>query len=164
MKAKAEEMKREQVRYESAALCLMNELSEAADRNGWHFHDDAECNVWEVLSTAAELLDDLRLLNAYEATALVQMLVHYRVWAERQGTSTDKETAAFAQSAVLAVLRNNHKLAVHASAAQACVSAFNAYSDMMSDRRARDWEEEDAAKKAESHNLSTPTGGKGVLS
>lgn len=164
MKSKAEEMTREQLRYESAALCLMNELAAAADRCGWHFHDDAEENVWEVLTTAGELLDDLKTLNVYEVSALVQMLVHYSVWAQTSGTADDRETAVFARTAVKSVLCNNHRLATDASAATAVVSAVNGYDDYMSVRRTRDCEEENAAKNADTLNRSTLTSGKEVLS
>lgn len=170
MKAKAEakettrEQLREQIRYESAALCLMNELAEAADRCGWHFHDEAEANVWELLTCVGELLDDLETLNVQEITALVQMLVQHRVWAHTQGTSADRETAILAGAAAKKALRNSHRLTADASAAQAVVSAINGYDDMMSARRKCDWEEEKAAEADAALNPqpSTLTGGKEV--
>ena len=171
MKAKAEEMTREQIRYESAALCLMNELTEAADRCGWHFHDDAESNAWELLDTAADLLEELELLFPAKVSALVQMLAHYRVWAQTQGTQADRETAQEAERAVTAVLRNNQRLTYCGSAVTACMSAFNGYGMMITARRKCDWEEEKAAEAStpdtptpSTPSRSTLTGGKEVLS
>ena len=85
-KAKAEEMTREQLRYESAALCLMNELAEAADRCGWAFHDDGESNAWELLEAVGDLLEETEMLFPAKVSALVRMLAHYRAWAQANGT------------------------------------------------------------------------------
>ena len=68
-KAKAEEMTREQLRYESAALCLMNELAEAADRCGWAFHDDGESNAWELLEAVGDLLEETEMLFPAKVSA-----------------------------------------------------------------------------------------------
>lgn len=162
-KAKAEEMTREQRRYESAALCLMNELAEAADRCGWAFHDDGESNAMELLGAVADLLEELGLLFPAKVAALVQMLAHYRAWAQANGTQSDRETAQEAEAAVLTALRNNQRLTYCGSAVTACISAFNGYCDMVSDRRKRDREEEEAAK-ADTPAPRALTSGKEVLS
>ena len=162
-KAKAEEMTRERLRYESAALCLMNELAAAADRCGWAFHDDGESNAMELLGAVADLLEETEMLFPAKVSALVRMLAHYRAWAQANGTQSDRETAREAEAAVLTALRNNQRLTYCASAASACISAFNGYCDMISDRRKRDLEEEGAAK-ADTPTPSTLTSGKEVLS
>lgn len=169
-KAKAEEMTREQLRYESAALCLMNELAAAADRCGWAFHDDGESNAMEMLEAVADLLEavadlleELGLLFPAKVAALVRMLAHYRAWAQANGTQSDRETAHEAEAAVLTALRNNQRLTYCGSAASACISAFNGYCDMISDRRKRDLEEEEAAK-ADTPTPRALTSGKEVLS
>lgn len=161
-KAKAEEMTREQLRYESAALCLMNELAAAAGRCGWAFHDDGESNAWELLEAVGDLLEETEMLFPAKVSALVRMLAHYRAWAQANGTQSDRETAQEAEAAVVAALRNNQRLTYCASAVTACVSAFGGYGNMMSDRRKRDWEEEEA--EASTPTPSTPASGKEVLS
>ncbi len=161
-KAKAKEMTREQLRYESAALCLMNELAEAAGRCGWAFHDDGESNAWELLEAVADLLEELELLFPAKVSALVQMLAHYRAWAQANGTQSDRETAKEAERAVVAALRNNQRLTYYVSAVTACVSAVGGFDSMMCDRRKADWEEEEA--EASTPTPSTPASGKGVLS